>query len=195
MEYFGLSYTLQHHNAATRTWSTVASGIEALSYEFTGAGRGRRHVGVPRRRARTQRNSLTTEYSPESDPIMVDKTPPLAPTASADRAPDYAGGGGWYKDSVNVSFSSNGDPALSDGSPGSGVNPASIPASQTFTRAARTQPAGRSTDNVGNVSEGCLTRAGRVHTAEPRSQLSDDGGDRCQRRERHDRGLRRPTRA
>ena len=47
-------------------------------------------------------------------------------SASAARAPDYAGGGGWYKDSVEVSFAANGDPNLSDGSPGSGVNPASL---------------------------------------------------------------------
>src|SRR5947207_15025455 len=39
---------------------------------------------------------LDTAYSPVSDPVVVDTTPPLAPTASADRLPDYSGGGGWY---------------------------------------------------------------------------------------------------
>src|SRR5205085_9023631 len=38
LQYFGLSYTLQHHNAATSTWSTVATDIEALSYKFSGSG-------------------------------------------------------------------------------------------------------------------------------------------------------------
>ena len=36
--------------------------------------------------------------------VKVDETAPNAPLASAARAPDYAGGGGWYKDSVEVSF-------------------------------------------------------------------------------------------
>ena len=58
--------------------------------------------------------------------IKVDKTAPNPPTATADRAPDYAGGGGWYKDTVTVSFTSNGDPLLSDGSAGSGVDASTL---------------------------------------------------------------------
>jgi hypothetical protein len=90
--------------------------------------------------------------------VVVDKTAPNAPTVTASRAPDYAGGGGWYKDSVEVSFASSGDPALSDGSPGSGVNPASIPASQTFDTSGSHTASGTVADNAGNVSApGSLT--------------------------------------
>ena len=47
MQYFGLSYTLQHHNAATETWSTVAGNIAALELRIRGRRRGRRHLGLP----------------------------------------------------------------------------------------------------------------------------------------------------
>ncbi len=153
----GLSYTLQHHNAATGEWTTVASGIEALSYEFTGAGEGE---GTWEYRVQGTNPSLsqTTEWSPASAPVVVDESAPNPPSVSADRAPDYAGGGGWYKDSVQLSFASAGDAALSDGSPGSGVNPASIPAAQTFSTSGSHTASGTVTDNVGNVSAaGSLT--------------------------------------
>jgi hypothetical protein len=157
LQYFGLSYTLQHHDAATETWTTVASGIEALSYAFTGAGE-EEGTWVYRVQGADPSQGLTTAWSPTSAPVLVDKTPPNAPSVTASRAPDYAGGGGWYKDSVEVSFQSNGDPGLSDGSPGSGVNPVSIPATQTFSTSGSHTASGTVTDNAGNVSApGSLT--------------------------------------
>ena len=148
---FGITYTLQHHNAATEEWSTVASGIEALSYEFTGAGE---EEGTWNYRVQGTDPAvpMTTEWSGPSEAVVVDKSAPNTPSVSADRAPDYAGGGGWYKDSVNVSFSSNGDPLLSDGSPGSGVNPTSIPAPQTLNTDGAHLLSGTVADNAGNVS-------------------------------------------
>jgi hypothetical protein len=157
LQYFGLSYTLQGHNAATETWSTVASGIEALSYEFSGAGE---EEGTWAYRVQGSDPTLgqTTEYSPASAPVVVDETPPYPPSARASRAPDYAGGGGWYRDSVEVSFSKFADPNLSDGSPGSGINPASIPASETFSTSGSHTGCGTVADKAGNVSApGCLT--------------------------------------
>lgn len=157
LDYVGLSYTLQGHNAASDTWTTLATGIEALDYEFTGAGAQEgtwvyRVVGVD------STHEEMSEYSPASAPVVVDKTSPYAPTASPSREPDYFPGGGWYKNSVTVNFTSNGDPNLSDGSPGSGVNPASIPASQTFTTSGSHTACGTVTDYAGNVSaEGCKT--------------------------------------
>jgi len=157
MAYFGLSYTLEHHNAASNTWTTVASGIEALSYEFAGAGE-EEGTWVYRVQGSDPGHHLTTEDSPESAPVVVDKSAPYAPTATANRPPDYAGGGGWYKNSVTVSFTSNGDPKLSDGSPGSGVNPATVPAAQTFNTSGSHTASGTVADNVGNVSApGSLT--------------------------------------
>ena len=157
LQYFGLTYTLEHHNHEGLPWTNVASGIEALEFSFAGSGESE-GTWVYRVQGHDEGNSLTTEYSPESAPVKVDKTPPLAPTASADRAPDYAGSGGWYKDTVKVSFSSNGDPVLADGSEGSGVNPTSIPTAETFTESGSHKACGTVKDNVGNESAaGCLT--------------------------------------
>ena len=157
LQYFGLSYTLQAHDAATDTWSTVASGIEALSNEFSGAGE-EEGTWVYRVQGSDPDQGQTTEYSSTSAPVVVDETPPFPPSASASRAADYAGGGGWYKDSVEVRFSKFVDPNLSDGSPGSGINAASIPATQTLATNGSHLVCGTVADNAGNVSTaGCLT--------------------------------------
>jgi hypothetical protein len=156
LQYFGLSYTLQAHNASTATWSTVATSIGALSYEFSGAGEAE-GTWVYRVQGSDTTHGQTTEYSPGSASIVVDKTTPFPPSAAAAREPDFAGGGGWYRDSVEVDFTSNGDRPLSDGSPGSGVNPASIPSPQVFSTSGSHNACSTVTDNVGHVSgSGCL---------------------------------------
>jgi hypothetical protein len=151
MEFMGLSYTLQHHNAATGEWSTVATGIEAVTYEFTGAGEAE-GTWVYRVQGSDPGHGLTTEFSSSSAPIVVDETTPAAPSLSTDRAPDYAGGGGWFKDSVQVSASANGDPNLSDGSPGSGVDPASVPGPVTYGTSGSFTDSATVKDLVGNQS-------------------------------------------
>jgi hypothetical protein len=155
LQYFGLNYTLEHRNADSG-WSTVASGIEALAYEFSGPGE-EEGTWTYRVQGVDPSHGQTTEVSPSSEPVVVDKTPPQAPTASAPAA-YYAGGGGWYRDSATVSFFANGDPALSDGSAGSGVDASTLSASQTFETSGSHRACGTVADNVGNVSEpGCLT--------------------------------------
>ncbi len=157
LTYMGLSYTLQEHNHASETWAPVAAGIEALSYEFGGAGQ-EEGTWVFRVQGSDSTHGVTTEWSATSAPVVVDRTSPYAPSVTASRAPEYSGGGGWYKDSVEVKFGSNGDPNLSDGSPGSGVNPASIPAAETFTTDGSHEACGTVTDHAGNVSpQACLT--------------------------------------
>jgi hypothetical protein len=154
MMYFGLSYTLQGRNASTTEWSTVASGIEALSYEFTDEAEG---TWVYRVQGFDPSHDQTTAPSSPSAEIVVDKTAPFTPTASAP-TPTYAGGDGWYKDSATVTFTSNGDPMLSDGSLGSGVNPATLSSPQTFSTSGSHTACGTDEDYAGNVSEpGCLT--------------------------------------
>jgi hypothetical protein len=83
--------------------------------------------------------------------ISLDKTAPFAPTAAADRSPDFLGGGGWYKDAVTVSFASNGDSNGSNGAAGSGVDPASVPRPVTFTSGRHTVT-GTVKDLAGNES-------------------------------------------
>jgi hypothetical protein len=144
-----LSYTLEHKNAAGG-WSVVASGLTSPEYAFTaGSPEGE---GSWEYRVTASNEGPTTAPSEVSSTVVVDETAPNAPSASADRLPDYSGAGGWYKDSVTVSFAGNGDPALSDGSPGSGVNLASIPGPETFNTDGSHTASGTVTDNAGNVS-------------------------------------------
>ncbi len=168
MSYLGLSYTLQEHNAATSSWTTLASGIEALEYQLNGEPEGSwvyRVIGVD------ETHGQESEPSDPSSEVKVDETAPNAPTATAARPPDYAGKGGWYKDSVEVSFSANGDPNLSDGSLGSGVNPASVPATQTFATNGSHEACGTVTDFAGNESSpGCTTV--QVETTGPNLEIS-----------------------
>jgi hypothetical protein len=148
----GLTYTLQHHNAATAEWSTVATEIAALEYQFTGAGEAE---GTWVYRVQGVDGEQVTGFSAASAPIVVDETAPAAPTATADRAPDFPG---WFKDSVEVSFTANGDPALSDGSPGSGVNAATLSAPVVFNTSGSHTANGTVADNAGNTSgAGSLT--------------------------------------
>ena len=123
------TFTLQHENA-TGGWSGVASGLTSPSYEFGPSNP--EAEGTWSYRVIESEHGLDSEPSTSSAPVKVDESAPNAPSANPDRVPDFAGKGGWYRDSVTVSFTDNGDPALSDGSPGSGVDPASLPAPQTF---------------------------------------------------------------
>jgi hypothetical protein len=143
----GQTYTLQHEDTGG-TWSTLASGLSSPEYAFTaGSPEGE---GTWTYRVTAASNEPTTEPSAESEAIKVDESAPSALSVAADRAPDYAGGGGWYKDSVTVSFTENGDPLLADGSAGSGVNPASIPAPQLFSADGPHAVSATAVDNAGN---------------------------------------------
>jgi hypothetical protein len=145
----GLTYTLQHESASGG-WSTVASGLTSAEYAFTaGSPEGE---GTWTYRVIASAEGSESTPSPSSSAVVVDESAPNAPTASADRAPDFAGNGGWYKDSVTVSFSTNGDPALSDGSAGSGVNPVTLPAAQTFSTDGAHEASGAVADFAGNIS-------------------------------------------
>jgi lysophospholipase L1-like esterase len=84
--------------------------------------------------------------------FKVDATAPATPSVGADRAPDYEGDGGWYKDSVTVTFSDDGDPLLGDGSPGSGVDPGSVPSPQVFDTDGSHTATGAVRDYAGNES-------------------------------------------
>jgi hypothetical protein len=143
-----LSYTLEHKNAGGG-WSVVASGLTGTEYAFTSGNPEGEGTWLYRVTASNEGPSSTSE---ESAPVVVDESAPNPPSAAADRLPDYAGGGGWYKDTVTVSFTANGDPALSDGSPGSGVDPSSVPSPQTFSTDGAHEASGTVKDNAGNTS-------------------------------------------
>jgi lysophospholipase L1-like esterase len=153
--YGSLQYTLQHRNAGG-VWSDVSSSIGVPSYSFTaGSPEGE---GTWQYRVKAHEGALTTDYSEASEPVKVDNTGPAAPTLKADRAPDYAGGGGWFKDSVTVSTTDNADPNLADGSAGSGVDPSTIPAAVIHSTSGSFTDEAAVKDLVGNSSStGSLT--------------------------------------
>src|SRR5215217_133467 len=122
-----LNYVLEHRDADDAEWSAVASGIRSLGFSFVG-GRLERQ-GTYRYRVRASDGQAPGGWSEESAAVIVDRTDPAPPAITPDRAPD---GGGWYRDTVTLSFAGAGDPALLDGSAGSGVDPASVPAASTL---------------------------------------------------------------
>ncbi len=156
------TFELQHRSAGGE-WTTVASGLSEPKYSFASEEEGTwqyrvRSTTVEAPFALEPEETIVSPWSEPSGEVKVDRSAPFAPSATPDRAPDYAGGGGWYKGSVTVSFSSNGDPLLADGSAGSGVNPASIPAPVTFSTSGSHTACGTVIDNAGNESAaGCVT--------------------------------------
>ena len=145
-----VTYTLQHRDADDAGFTDVATGLTSETHAFTAASR--EDEGTWRYRVRASDGELDSGASGESDQVKVDRSAPLAPTLSADRAPDYAGGGGWYRDTVTVSFAHNGDPVLADGSSGSGVDPSSVPGPAVRSTSGSHVVAGHVVDHAGNTS-------------------------------------------
>ena len=139
-----ITYTLEHANASG-TWTLVATTLSATSFPVT------ENEGTWQYRVTAANGSGSSLTSAASAPVVVDGTPPNPPSITPDRLPEDAVGG-WYKDTVTLTFTSGGDPALADGSPGSGVDPASLPASQTFTTAGSHAVSGTAKDIAGNES-------------------------------------------
>ena len=155
-EGLAVTYALQHRDADDAGYSDVATALTSPTFAFI-AGTPEAE-GTWRYRARASDGTLTSDYSSDSAPVKVDRTAPLAPTASPDRAPEYAGDGGWYRDTVTVSFAPNGDPALPDSSAGSGVDATTIPAPQVRSTSGSHTVSGTVSDVVGNASDaGSLT--------------------------------------
>ena len=136
------TYRLYRRDADDAHFSMVASGIGA-SVQRTGEPEGTFTYAV-----RADDGNLLSATSAGSGSIVVDRTAPSAPSRSADRSPDA---GNWWRDSVTVSFFGSTDPALPDGSPGSGV--ASTTAPITITTSGIHTLVGTATDAAGNVSD------------------------------------------
>jgi hypothetical protein len=119
---------------------------------FTFGAPGLEGEGTHRYRVQAVGGNNASGFSAQSEAIVVDLTPPSAPTPAPDRDPDYqpATGLGWYRDQVTVSFTAGSDPVLADGSPGSGA--ASTSAPQTFTTSGPHTASGETTDHASNVS-------------------------------------------
>ncbi len=141
-----LSYALQHKhwNQADTGWADAASAILAPSYVFYVPPEAE---GTYEYRVRATDGRLYGDYSAASADVKVDQSNPNDPSLAADRAPDF---GPWYKDSVVVTTTDNGDRKLVDGSDGSGI--ASVTGPQTITRSGVDPVTGTATDKVGHAS-------------------------------------------
>lgn len=158
-----VGYNVQRRDADEADWSdlTTAGGLAQRSITFAGPtaepeGTVRyrtrvRAVQVPRQHAFNVPITLSSDWA-ESAPVKIDRTAPGPPTAAVDRPADYTGGGGWWKTTATVSFAGSGDPDLADGSAGSGVDPATIPAPQTRSTSGTLNASGTVKDNAGNES-------------------------------------------
>lgn len=154
----GFNYLLEG-KASNGAWTSIAGGLTTNSHTF-GAGEPAEGTWIYRVTAVETKvqSPKSSEPSPSSDAVVVDRSAPYAPTASADHAPEYTDGAGvnWWKSSVTVSFNDNGDPALADGSAGSGVDSTTEP--RTYSSTGSFTAEGTSTDHAGNESlEGSLS--------------------------------------
>lgn len=139
-----LTWTLTEQRSDQHAFSTVASPTSS-SQQFFGHGE-----GVWRFRVSASDGNLASGSSPTSAAVMVDTSAPTPPTATPDRTPEYADGGGWWADAVTVAFGGSTDPDLVDGNAGSSV--ASYTPSATFTTSGSHTATGNATDGAGNTS-------------------------------------------
>jgi hypothetical protein len=147
-----LTYTLEHKDANDAGFTPVATGLTGTTFAFTAAAP--ESEGTQRYRVRASDSSEPGPFSPDSAAVIVDRTAPNVPLLQASRAPDFAGNGGWYKPPVTVTTVAQGDPALADGSPGSGVALVSPP--QTVTTTGAHSITGAVSDAAGNSRDGSL---------------------------------------
>jgi hypothetical protein len=146
----GVTYELQKRDADDASWTSVAlSDSSATSQAFTGE-----VEGSWRYQVRAAKSGLYSDWATDASAIVVvDKTAPNAPSAAATTGPAYtSGGSNWWKDTVTVSFSANGDPNLQDASPGSGVDAATLTPDVTYTTQGHHAASGTVEDHAGNVS-------------------------------------------
>ena len=141
-------YVLQHKDSGSGAeWSDLATP-SSNSHEFTPSDK--EAEGTWRYRVIAVDAMGEQAGSEESEPVKVDRSGPNPPSAHTDRDPEDADGG-YFKDTVTVSYTDNGDPDLPDGSPGSGV--ASVSEDQTFNSSGSHAYSGTATDQLGNESE------------------------------------------
>ncbi len=157
-EWWSVSRVTVALSVSDATVSTVACAVDGLTRTFT-------QTRTPT--AITGTFSVTLEgrhtigctatdrlghISSRTGPVNIDLKPPTAPTATADRPFDTTSGTGWYRDTVTVAFAETGDQLLADGSPGSGIDPATLTAPQTFSETGTFTAVGTVADRVGRVS-------------------------------------------
>ena len=148
----GVTYTLEHESHAG-VWSVLASDLTSPEYTATAEAE-----GTWAYRVKASGEGAESGVSGESAAVKVARTGPRAPTAAATSSPAYAGDGGWYAGSAEVTFTPNGVGALADGSEGAAVNVLSLSSPVLVSTSGSHTVCGTVADVLGNVSpEGCTT--------------------------------------
>lgn len=142
-----LSYHLQHRDADDPLFTAAATTSSPAHHFSTSAPE---TEGTYRYRVAADDGNHASAFSPASTQVVVDRSAPTPPTAATDRPPEHVGAPSWWRDTVNVGFGGSVDPALQDGSPGSGV--ASTTAAQAFSTSGPHTATGSATDSAGNGS-------------------------------------------
>jgi hypothetical protein len=162
-----VTYILEGKDADDADFSVIASGLTVPEYTF-GAGQPDEGTWVYRVKAvEATPEAKSGPYSEVSEPVKVDRTGPEAPTPTPDRDAEYTdpvSGTSWWKGSVTVSFVAGSDPALPDGSDGSGVDATTPP--QTYEETGPFTATGTSADLAGNTSA-TATLTGAVDATPP----------------------------
>jgi hypothetical protein len=137
-----VAYELEYRDANDSDWRPLANDLTATEHTVADHPEGTWDYRV----RTTNSHRGTSDWVESADELKVDKTAPAAPNAST-REPDFQG---WFKDSVTVSWAGSTDPALADGSPGSGV--AGYSPDETVSANGQTAVRGRARDAAGNES-------------------------------------------
>ncbi|MDO9406890.1 alpha/beta hydrolase domain-containing protein [Patulibacter sp.] len=156
------TFELQRRSASDAGWVPVpgAGAVDALTTSFTAGSPAPEGTYAFRLRSTTDTEATpveasrreTTSFSEPLTGVVVDRTAPPAPDLVVDRLPESGVGGGWYRDRVSVTPTAVADPALADGSAGSGVDPATVPAATVRSSSGAFEVAGATADRVGNAS-------------------------------------------
>ena len=144
-----VTYTLMKKDADDAGYSVVAAGLTSASYTF-GSGNAAAEGTWTYKVLASDEDGGTSPESDASNGVKVDKSAPSAPDATTNPASPVANSGGWFKDTVTVSYGGSTDPALADTSAGSGV--VSYTAAQVFSTSGTHPYTGKATDNAGNDS-------------------------------------------
>jgi hypothetical protein len=145
-----VTYTLQHKDSDDAAWSNVATKLSSPSYTFGGATNADEVEGTWSYQVQAvDAKGASSAYSIAPDLVKVDKTAPTTPKPDFSKDPEDTVGG-WYKDSVTVTYKDSSDPQLIDGSAGSGVK--SYTEAQPFSTSGTHDYSGVAKDGAGNES-------------------------------------------
>ncbi len=154
-----VTYTLEKKATNALSWSQVASNLSVTNYTFTNEAESTWSFRVKA----VDNHGASSGYATANNLVKVDKSAPSQPNADFSKTAEDSVGG-WFKDSVTVTYSGSTDPTLADASAGSGV--ASYTAGQLFNTSGTHNYSGTATDNAGNVSA-ARTGSVKVDTNNP----------------------------